>query len=109
MLIGKIGKNIIYQMNSFTFEDFKSKLYDNISVKVNAVYALFNQKIDALKNQGEINTSSIYYNAKNSLKRFKSKLNIMDIYSHFLNIYKSYMLSEGKSLTIILPQNRATG
>ena len=59
-------KSIIHQMDPFSFEEFKSKLYDDKSVKVSDVYLLFDQKIDALKNQGKISTSSIYNDAKNS-------------------------------------------
>lgn len=94
-------KGIIHQMDSFTFEEFKSKLYDNKSVKITDVYALFDQKIDTLKSQGKISTSSIYHDAKGSLKRFKSKLNLMDVTSDFLKNYESYMISESRSVTTI--------
>ena len=95
------AKDIIHQMDTFSFEVFKSKLYDNRSVKVTNVYALFDQKIDTLKSHGKISTSSIYHDAKSSLKRFKSKLNLMDVTSDFLKNYESYMISEGKSVTTI--------
>ena len=95
------AKDIIHQMDSFSFEEFKSRLYDNRSVKVTDVYALFDQKIDALKSQGKISTSSINNDAKNSLKRFKSKLNLMGVTSDFLKNYESYMISEGRSVTTI--------
>ncbi len=94
-------KGIINQMDSFTFEEFKSKFYDNKSVKITDVYALFDQKIDTLKSQGKISTSSIYQDAKGSLKRFKSKLNLMDVTSDFLKNYESYMISESRSVTTI--------
>ena len=95
------AKEIIHQMDTFSFEEFKSRLYDNRSVKVTDVYALFDQKIDALKSQEKISTSSIYHDAKNSLKRFKSKLNLMEVTSDFLKNYESHMISEGKSVTTI--------
>ncbi|WP_297693906.1 site-specific integrase, partial [uncultured Eudoraea sp.] len=95
------AKDIIHQLDTFSFEEFKSRLYDNRSVKVTDVYALFDQKLDALKSQGKISTSSIYNDAKNSLKRFKSKLNLMDVTSDFLKNYESYMISEGRSVTTI--------
>ena len=94
-------KSIIHQMDPFSFEEFKSKLYDDKSVKVSDVYLLFDQKIDALKNHGKISTSSIYNDAKNSLKRFKSKLNLKNVTSDFLKNYESHMISEGKSVTTI--------
>jgi integrase len=95
------AKGIIHQMDTFSFEEFKSRLYDNRSVKVTDVYALFDQKIDKLKSQEKISTSSIYNDAKNSLKRFKSKLNLMDVTSDFLKNYESYMISEDRSVTTI--------
>jgi integrase/recombinase XerD len=95
------AKHIIHQMDTLSFEEFKSRLHDNRSVKVTDVYALFDQKIDKLKSQEKISTSSIYNDAKNSLKRFKSKLNLMDVTSDFLKNYESYMISEGRSVTTI--------
>ncbi len=94
-------KGIIHQMDSFTFEEFKSRLYDNKSVKVTDVYTLLDQKIDTLKSQGKISTSSIYHDAKSSLMRFKSKLNLMDVTSDFLKNYENYMITESRSVTTI--------
>jgi len=94
-------QNLIHQMDPFSFEEFKSKLYDDKSVKVSDVYLLFDQKIDALKNHGKISTSSIYNDAKNSLKRFKSKLNLKNVTSDFLKNYENHMISEDRSVTTI--------
>ena len=94
-------KSIIHQMDPFSFEEFKSQLYHDKSLKVTDIYALFDQKIDKMKSQGKISTSSIYNDAKSSLKRFKSKLNLLDVTPDFLRIYEGHMTSEGKSVTTI--------
>ena len=94
-------KSIIHQLDPFSFEEFKSQLYHDKSLKVTDIYALFDQKIDKMKSQGKISTSSIYNDAKSSLKRFKSKLNLLDVTPDFLRIYEGHMTSEGKSVTTI--------
>lgn len=94
-------KNIIHQMDPFSFDEFKSKLYDNNEHKVSDVYSLFDRKIALLNDQGKVSTSRTYRDAKNSIKKFKTKLNLGNVTPGFLNNYESYMISKGKSITTI--------
>ena len=95
------AKDIIHQMDSFSFEEFKIKLYDNKAIQVSNVYVLFDQKIDKLKGLRKISTGNVYRDAKSSLKMFKSKLSLLDVTPDFLKGYESYMISEGRSVTTI--------
>ena len=94
-------KNIIHQMDPFTFDEFKSKLYENNERKNSDVYSLFDHKITLLNDQGKVSTGRTYRDAKNSLKKFKTKLNLRNVTPGFLNKYESYMILKGKSVTTI--------
>jgi integrase len=95
------AKNIIHQTDPFTFDEFKSKFYEKNEVKATNVYELFDRKIAFLNEQGKVSTGRTYRDAENSLKKFKSKLNLADVTPEFLSKYDSYMVSKGKSVTTI--------
>ena len=69
-------KDIIHQVDPFTFDEFKSKFYEKNNVKVADVYALFDLKIGRLNEQGKVSTGRTYRDAKNSLKESISKHSI---------------------------------
>lgn len=94
-------KNIIHQMDPFTFDEFKSKLYENNERKVSDVFTLFDRKIALLNDQRKVCTSRTYRDAKNSINKFKTKLNLGNVTPEFLNNYESYLISKGKSITTI--------
>ena len=43
-------------MDPFTFDEFKSKLYEKNDIKVADVYTLFDRKIALLNEQGKVST-----------------------------------------------------
>lgn len=48
-----------------------------------------------------MSTGRTYRDAKNSLKTFKSKLNLAKVTPEFLNKYENYMISRGKTVTTV--------
>jgi integrase/recombinase XerD len=94
-------KDIIHQMDPFTFDEFKSQLYEKNDVKVADVYSQFDLKITRLNEQGKVSTGRTYRDARNSMKKFKSRLKFADVTPDFLKGYESYMISEGGSAITI--------
>ena len=94
-------KNIIHQIDPFSFDEFKSKLYENNERKVSDVYTLFDHKIALLNDQGKVSTGRTYRDAKNSLKKFRTKLHLVNVTPDFLNKYENYMISNSKSVTTL--------
>ena len=94
-------KNIIHQLDPFTFEEFKVKLFADKPSKVPDVYLLFDRLIEELHTKGKTGTSRVYRDAKNSLQKFKPKLHLIEITPDFLQKYESKMIAEGKSITTI--------
>jgi hypothetical protein len=71
------AKNIIHQSDPFSFDEFKSLLFKE-SISVPDVYVLLDKRIEDLISEGRVSTSRVYRDTRNSLKKFKSKLNIKD-------------------------------
>lgn len=94
-------KDIIHQMDPFSFDEFKSKLYEKNEIKVADVYTLFDRRIKKLNEEGKVSTGRTYQDARNSLKKFKSRLKLVDVTPGFLSKYESHMISKGKSMTTI--------
>ena len=94
-------KDIIHQMDLFTFDEFKSQLYEKNDVKVADVYSQFDLKITRLNEQGKVSTGRTYRDARNSMKKFKTRLKFADVTPDFLNKYESHMISKGRSVTTI--------
>ncbi len=95
------AKNIILQLDPFSFHEFRMKLYDETPSKIPDVYYLFDRRIDSFQADGKVSTGRIYRDAKHSLQRFKKHLNLNEVTPDFLRKYESKMLSEGKSITTI--------
>jgi integrase/recombinase XerD len=94
-------KDIIHQMDPFSFDEFKSKLYEKNEIKVADVYTLFDRRINKLNEEGKVSTGRTYQDARNSLKKFKSRLKLADVTPGFLSKYESHMIAKGKSMTTI--------
>jgi integrase len=94
------AQDIIEKTDPFSFEEFKLKLFDK-NIKAPNIYALFDQTISDLNSQGRVSTSRVYRDTRNSLMKFKSKLNIMEITPDFLKKYEIHMISKGKSVTTV--------
>ena len=94
------AQDIIDKTYPFSFEDFKLKLVDK-NIKAPEIYALFDQTISDLNNQGRVSTSRVYRDTRNSLMKYKSKLNIKEITPDFLKKYEDYMYSKGRSVTTV--------
>ena len=88
-------------MDPFTFEDFKFKLYINKFVRSPNIYVLFDETMKDLNEQGRVSTGRVYRNTRNSLMKFKSKLNIKEVTPEFLKKHEGYMISKGKSISTI--------
>ena len=54
-----------------------------------------------LNDQGKVSTGRTYRDAKNSLKKFRTKLHLVNVTPDFLNKYENYMISNSKSVTTI--------
>jgi integrase len=93
-------KDIIHQLDPFTFDDFKEKLFEK-KIESPDLYGLFDVTIEDLTIQGRMSTAQVYRDSRNSLKRFKSRLKVKEVTTDFLKKYESYMISNGKSVTTI--------
>ena len=93
-------KNIIHQLDPFSFDEFKSLLFKETGA-VPDVYELLDKRIEDLVSEGRVSTSRVYRDTRNSLKKFKPKLNIKDITPDFLKKYDAWMISKDKSVTTI--------
>ena len=94
------AKNIIHQLDPFSFDEFRSLLFKEI-VAIPDVYVLLDKRIEDLISEGRVSTSRVYRDTRNSLMKFKSKLNIKDVTPEFLKKYEAWMISKGKSVTTI--------
>ena len=93
-------KDIIHQLDPFTFDDFKEKLFEK-KIESPDLYGLFDLTIEDLTIQGRMSTAQVYRDSRNSLKRFRSRLKVKEVTTDFLKKYESYMISNGKSVTTI--------
>jgi len=94
-------KNIIHKLDPFSFDEFEALLNEIGEQKIVDVYVLFERKIKLLNERGKISTARSYLDAKNSLKKFKSRLNLSKVTPGFLEDYEHHMLKGGKSVTTI--------
>jgi integrase/recombinase XerD len=94
-------KNIIHKLDPFSFEEFNALLNEKNEPKVADVYVLFDRKIKLFNERGKVSTAKTYLDARNSLKKFKSRLTLGKVTPGFLEDYELYMLKGGKSVTTI--------
>jgi len=94
-------KNIIHKLDPFSFDEFEALLNEIGEQKIVDVYVLFERKIKLLNERGKISTARSYLDAKNSLKKFKSRLNLSKVTPGFLEDYEHHMIKGGKSVTTI--------
>jgi hypothetical protein len=95
------AKTIIRKLAPFSFEDFKLRLYNNLTSSIPDLNALFDQKITRLREKGKVSTANIYNEAKNSFINFNPKINLINITSDFLENYEIYMIDKGRSISTI--------
>jgi integrase/recombinase XerD len=95
------ANNVLESLSPFSFEEFKLKLYEESSIVIPDLYALFDFKINLLQEKGKVSTRNIYNEAKNSFKNFKSKVSLVEITPGFLERYEANMLESGRSITTI--------
>lgn len=91
---------IMNSIENFSYQVFEDKFY-NKTKKASDVYSIFDELISSLSNSGHYTNSTVYNTAKNSFKKFRSKLSFYDVSVDFLNKYHKYMVAEGKSTTTI--------
>ena len=91
------AQDIIDKTYPFSFEDFKLKLVDK-NIKAPEIYALFDQTISDLNNQGRVSTSRVYRDTRNSIMKYKSKLNIKEITPDFLKNMRIICIQKGSLL-----------
>ena len=102
LMEAKVSK-AIDSIKEFSFEDLKVALMGN-KIKASSsieVYDLFDEVISKLNGEGRISTASAYRDARNSLARYKSKLNFRQITVQFLKDYENQMKEEGKTISTI--------
>lgn len=63
------------------------------------VYTLFDRRINKLNEEGKVSTGRAYHDARNSLKKFKSRLKLADVTPGSLSKYESHVIAKGKSVT----------
>jgi integrase len=69
--------------------------------KIKDVYGLYDSVIHKRNESGNIGTALNYQCSRNSLKRYKSKLQFSDITVDFLNNYEKWLLDHGKSISTV--------
>ena len=93
----KICENLGNRFSYFKFNE----LYTDSKGKSDSLEFLFDQFISGKKGKGKIGTAISYTNAQHSILSFSPKATITDITISFLERYKSFMESEGKSRTTV--------
>ncbi len=91
---------IIDNMPLFDFAVFKKLLYSDQNVRED-VYSYYSQRINTLKQKGNIGTATNYQCSLGSLKKFKSKLKFIDVTVDFLDKYEAWLLGSEKSITTV--------
>ena len=94
-------KNVLTNLSPFSFEEFKSRIYDETIITIPELFSMFDQKIRLLDEKGKVSTRNIYQEAKNSFKNYKSNVNLIEITSDFLERYEVSMVENGRSITTI--------
>ena len=94
-------KDTLNNLSPFSFEEFKQKLYADTTTTIPELYALFDQKIKYLNEKDKVSTRNVYFEARNSFRKYKPKLSFIDISPQFLEKYENSMLECGKSITTI--------
>ena len=87
----------------FTFKKFETVYFDNDKSRLarKDVYELFDKTIKEIEKSGKVGNAQFYRTARNSLKRYKSKLSFDQITPEFLRGYEKYMLKDGKQMSYI--------
>lgn len=95
-------RNIISDIDEFTFEEFDSVFLNGRTIKVD-VFTLFDNKIEELHQQSRIRTSQMYYTTLTAIKLFSKKesLQINKITVKFLEDFEQWMITRGKSITTV--------
>lgn len=101
-LFGILAKahDICNDLKAFTFPVFEKHLY-KVRKNNGSLEALYEEYIEELKADGRIATATSYQCSLNSIKEFKSKINLEDVTVDFLKQYEKWMLAQEKSITTV--------
>lgn len=91
---------IIETLPFFTWQAFEKRYFANRAAK-DTINMAFGERINELKEAGQISTAVTYECAKNSLNKFAPDAKFIDITPSFLTNYEKDMLSYGNSKTTI--------
>ncbi|RYY00340.1 site-specific integrase [bacterium] len=93
---------IIKSIEDFSFDKFDKQFTAKRTDKGN-VFAIFQNAIDKLNEEGRAGTASSYKNSLASLKAYtkKDSIRFEDITVDFLKAYEKWNISEGNSLTTV--------
>ena len=90
----------------FTFADFENIFYADKKrsrrIQLNdEVSSIYQNHIEALKEEGRISTASSYQDSLTSMLTFKKNLKVSQITPDFLKSYEKWMTDKGRSLTTV--------
>lgn len=96
LIIDTLAKanNIIRLLgDSFTFEDFESKMFGKViqDYDMADVYATYRAKIDRLNQEGRVGSGLIYLRSMESLRSLRKRLKFHEVNVEFLYRYERYM------------------
>lgn len=95
---------IIETLPFFTWQAFEKRYHANRAAKDTLNLAI-NERINKLKEAGQISTAITYECAKNSLNKFTPNSKFIDITPSLLTDYEKDMISNGNSKTNVLSLN----
>ncbi len=90
----------------FTFADFENIFYADKKrsrrIQLNdEISSIYQNHIEALKEEGRISTASSYQDSLTSMLTFKKNLKVSQITPDFLKGYEKWMTDKGRSLTTV--------
>jgi site-specific recombinase XerD len=93
---------IIYDMESFSFEKFEKRFLDPDRIK-DDVYGAYDDYIKVLKGNQQFGSANNYTYSRNSIKAFagEKRLSFKSITPQFLKKYESHMILKGTSQTTV--------
>lgn len=95
------AKSIIRKIDNFSFDKFKQMYLNRKTEPKLDIISRFEDKIQTLKNNGQISTAGLYRCALSDLLKYSNKLSFKDITPNFLKGYEQYALSKKTSKTTI--------
>jgi len=88
----KKARDVIRELEVFSFEAFKDRFYSNRS-EGNDLFTGFNNYLNRLKEEGRMGTYHAYRDAKHSVERYKKQARYTDIDKFWLTGWMQYMKS----------------